>query len=168
MNLKFTLDNVMKKRTEQGLGIKTKQASTLSAFEIDLLWSLGLLGTSTPEQLFHTTVFSLGLGCALRAGKEHKALRSVPFNSQFTFHQDSEGKVFFRYTEDIGLKTNKGGIKHRKFKPKVVDVYQIDDPERCPVRILLKLISMLPEGRTCQSLYLQPRKKFSQGELVSG
>ena len=30
-----------------------------------------------------------------------------------------------RYCEDIGLKTNKGGIKHRKIEPEVVDVYPV-------------------------------------------
>ena len=48
-----------------------------------------------------------------------------------------EGKLFIRYTEDIGLKTNKGGLKHRKVDPKIVDVYQLDSIEHCPVRIVL-------------------------------
>ena len=69
--------------------------------------------------------------------------------------------MFLRYTEDLGLKTNKGGLKHRKTEPKVVNVYQLDSTDRCPVRILLFYLNKLPKNRTCQALYLQPKKKFS-------
>ena len=104
--------------------------------------------------------FTIGLSCSLRAGKEHYNLRNIPFDSQFTFLHDHNGKLYFRYCEDIGLKTNKGGIKHRKFDPKVVDVCQISNAECCPVRILYMYMNLLPEGRKCKSLYLQCRKKF--------
>ena len=151
----------MKQRTSDGIGISVKQAEILTFTDEDLLWSLGLLGTHSPQVLLHTVVFSLGLSCALRAGQEHRNLRSIPFNSQFKFLYDSSGKLYFNFTEDLGLKTNKGGIKHRKVKAKNVDVYQTDNLERCPVRILLKYLSMLPNSRNCKCLYLQPRKKFT-------
>ena len=38
---------------------------------------------------------------------------------------NSEGRVFLRYTEEARFKTNKGGLKHQKVQPKVVDVYPI-------------------------------------------
>ena len=83
------------------------------------MWSSGLLGCSNPEQLLNTVVFIIGKGFALRAGKEHYCLRSPSFeNSQFKFQQDEDGVTFLHYTEDIGLKTNKGGLKHRKVDPK--------------------------------------------------
>ena len=106
-------------------------------------------------------LFSLGLSCALRAGQEHRNLRSVPFDSQFTFLQDECGKLYFRYVEDLGMKTNKGGIKQRKIEPKVVNVYQTDNPDRCPVRILMLYMSMLPKNRNCKSLYLKPKTRFT-------
>ena len=105
-------------------------------------------------------MFTIGLSCSLRAGKKHYNLRSIPFDSQFTFLCDHNEKLYFHYCEDIGLKTNKGGIKHRKIYPKVVDVYQISNAEHCPVRILYMYMNLLPEGRKCKSLYLQCRKKF--------
>ena len=120
----------------------------------DLLWSLELLGTYSPEVLLHTVVFSLGLHCALRAGKEHRSLRSPPFKSQFQILNDSGGKVFVRYTKDFGLKTNKGGLKHRKLDPKVVDVYPSSNQDRCPVAILLKYLSLLLKSRKCKAFYL--------------
>ena len=160
-DVRFTLDNVMKQRTQQGLGNTVRQAEVLTLSDEDILWNLGLLGTTNPEVMLVTVMFTVGLSCNLRAGKEHHVLRSIPFESQFTFYNDSEGKLAFRFHEDIGLKTNKGGIKHRKIGGKVVDVYQIDNPDRCSVRILWKYMSMLPVGRQCKSLYLQPRKKYA-------
>ena len=55
-------------------------------------------------------VFSLGMSCALCAGKEHRALRSMGFNSQISWRIASDGQRYFVYREDAGLKTNKGGI----------------------------------------------------------
>ena len=66
-----------------------------------------------------------------------------------------------RYREDIGLKTNRGGIKHRKIEPKSVDVYPLVSSFKCPLYIIGKYLSMLPENRTCKALYLQPLKEFT-------
>ena len=74
---------------------------------------------------------------------------------------DSRGNLYLRYTEDVGLKTNKGGLKHRNVESKVVDVHCISDVSRCPVRIFMKYLSMLPKNRVTEALYLQPRKKFT-------
>ena len=57
-----------------------------------------------------------------------------------------------------GFKTNKGGIKHRKVEPKVVDMYPIRDESRCPVRIILYYLSKFPPNRNCEAFYLQPKK----------
>ena len=138
-----------------------RKSDVLNLTDEDILWSLGLLGTHSPEVLLHTVMFTIGLSCSLRAGKEHYCLRSVPFNSQFTFLYDNEGKLYFRYVEDIGLKTNKGGLKHRKVQPKEVTVYQLSNPDCCPVRILNLYLSLLPKNRNCKSLYLQPRKRYT-------
>ena len=68
----------------------------------------GFLGSSNPEQLLYTVLFVLGLNCALHAGKEHRSLRSIPFNSKLTWMYDDQGVKFLRYQEDVALKTNKG------------------------------------------------------------
>ena len=161
--IRFTLDNIMKERTAQGVGVTVKQAQILNSFEEYLLWNLGLLGMSTPNILLNTVVFVLGKGCALRAGYEHRSLRSPPFNSQFVFLHDEQGQVFIRYTEDVGSKTNKGGLKHRKVEPKSVDIYPSEMFERCPVNIILRYLSLLPKERTCTAFYLLPVTKFSPG-----
>ena len=100
----------MKMRTEQGVGRSVRKAMVLNVCDEDILWNFGLLGTYCPEVLLTTVMFTLGLSCSLRAGKEHYALRSIPFDSQFTFLNDHNGKLYFQYREDIGLKTNKGGL----------------------------------------------------------
>ena len=73
-DVKFTLDNVMKIRTEQGVNSKVRQAEILTSNHKEYLWLLNLLGTSNPEQLLTTIIFIVGKGFALRAGKEHHVL----------------------------------------------------------------------------------------------
>ena len=68
-DLKFTLDNTMKQRTSDGVGITVKKAQVLSFSDEDVLWSLGLLGTYSPEVSMNTVIYMLGISCALRAGK---------------------------------------------------------------------------------------------------
>ena len=161
-DLKFTLDNLMKEHAACGVINSLKQAEVLSFTDEDILWSKGLLGIHNPTVLVNTVVFLLGLTCSLRAGKEHRILRSIPFKSQFEFCYDADASLFLRYTEDSGLKTNKSGLKHRSVDCKVVDVYCVANIERCPVRIFQFYLSMLPKHRVCQALYLQPRKKFTE------
>ena len=71
-DVRFTVDNVMKLQTSQGIGLSVKQAQILSEFDEDLLWNLGLLGSSNPETLLNTMMFVIGKGFSLRAGHETK------------------------------------------------------------------------------------------------
>ena len=160
-DIKFTLDNLMKERCSQGIGTKVRQAEKLTQFHEEVFWSMGLLGSKDPSTLLNTVIFMLGKGLALRAGEEHRYLKSPLFSSQLSFMHDEEGSVFVRYKEEAGVKTNKGGLKHRKVDPKTVDMYATSDVERCPVRMLLTYLSKLPRDRSCEALYLQPRHKFS-------
>ena len=161
-DLRFTLDNVMKERCSQVVTCTpTCKADVLTAVDQDILWSMGILGVDNPDQLLNTVLFTIGLSCALRAGKEHRNLRSIPFNSQFSWHVSDDGYYYIKYTEDVQSKTNRGGLKHRKVMPKTVNIHPIESSHRCPVQILGKYFALLPENRTCQSLYLQPKKKFT-------
>ena len=130
-DIRFTLDNVMKACTAQGIGISVRRAQILSTTDEDYLWSIGRLGTSNPDQLLTTLVFMIGKGFALRADKEHQNLRNSYYNSQLSFVKDEDGDLLIRYTEDIGLKTNKGGLKHRKVEAKSVDLFPIENANRC-------------------------------------
>ena len=50
--IRFTLDNLMKQRTENGIGNKVRKAQVLSNFDEELLWNLGLLGQSNQIRQF--------------------------------------------------------------------------------------------------------------------
>ena len=160
VDLKFTLDNVMKERASLNIGGVPKKADVLSQLNIDILWENNYLGLETPEQLLRTVFFVVGMSCVLRAGKEHQNLRSLPFNSQFSWAIDSSGREYMRYTEDLSQKTNKGGLKHRTIKPKCVNVYPVHGSRRCPIAVIKKYLSLLPECRKCKCFYLQTKKKF--------
>ena len=69
--VKFSLDNVMKLHTLQGLGMEVKQADVINSTHEEDLWSVGLLGGHDPEVLLNTIVYIIGKGCALQAGKAH-------------------------------------------------------------------------------------------------
>ena len=105
-------------------------------------------------------VFCVGKGFALHTGKEHRALHAIPFDSQLSFHHDEDQEIYLQYKEDIGTKTNKGGLKHKKVETKTVVMYASDRPECCPLHIILKYMNLLPKTHSCQAFYLQPRKKF--------
>ena len=74
--------------------------------------------------------------------------------------RDSDGEIFLRYSEDLGTKTNKGGLKHRKIEAKTVDLYATVNADRCPLCAIMKYLSVVPKNRTCNAFYLQPRKKY--------
>ena len=151
----------MKECTSAGLGITVRKADIITKMDEDILWHRGILGTENPEQLMHTVLYLVGLYCALRAGKEHRNLRSIPFDSQFSWMFDDSGVTYLQYREDVGLKTNKGGLKHKKLDPKVVDVYPIPNSYRCPLRVIGMYLSLLPEVRTTKAFYLQPLREYT-------
>ena len=137
-----------------------RQAEIFTFTDEDYLCSMGFFGSSTPDQLLNTVIFCVGKGFALCAGQEHRVLRGVNHNSQFKFMRNRDGEIFFSYTEDKGLKTNKGGLKHMKLVPKTVYLYVTNNLECCPLRILIKYLSLMQKNRTCPAFYLQPRKKY--------
>ena len=95
--VRFTLDNVMKGCVAAGVGTKVRQAEVLTFSDEDLFWSLGVLGYHNPEALLHNVVFSLGLNCALRAGKEHRVLRSIPLTPSLS------SKQMFMVQDTLGI-----------------------------------------------------------------
>ncbi|XP_021360810.1 zinc finger MYM-type protein 2-like [Mizuhopecten yessoensis] len=139
--LRGVLDARMKNLAKQGLGINKKQAEIITEEQEQLMWEKGVLGTDTPEKLLNTLVYQLGLNLSLRAGQEHRNLRCGPY-SQITVKQDSAGKTYLEYREDVS-KTNAGGLLHRKVTPKVTRAYENTVlPDQCPVKIYQKFMSL--------------------------
>ncbi len=161
-NVRYTLDNVMKERVQKGIGVTVKKTSVLSYEDEEKLWRLGLLGRYNPEQLVRTVIFLLGLHLALRAAKEHCVLRSPGFDSQIEIVYIN-GVRHLKYVEHIGNKTNKGGLRHKKFKPKEVTVFPNSDKSRCPVATYCQYVNSLPQNRKSSALYLRPKKNYSPG-----
>ncbi len=113
------------------------------------------------HQLVKTLLFLISMQCALHAGGEHHSLRPLGFNSQFkmTF---LGGVWHLVYTEDLGTKTNPGGLYHKKVKPKQVTIYpNTENRDHCLVALFVKYHSKLPMNRKCSALYLQPCKVFT-------
>ena len=158
--LRNVLDNTMKERTAQGLGVR-KSCDIISLVHEDRMFECGALGESNPEQLLRTIIYMLGLHLALRGGIEHMRLRRPGFQCQIVNELDEEtGKEILIYTEDALQKTNQGGLVGKPTH-KVVRIFPSENVNRCPVRLFCKYLSLLPQGRSCGKLYLRPKQKFT-------
>ena len=133
-----------------------KQAQPIDQQE-DLLWKKGLLGDSSPQTLFDTVVFYIGLCFALRSGVEHRHLRHVP--CQIELVEPIQGIPYLIYREDVS-KTNQGGLDHRKRERKEVIHYaNQENPEKCLVRLFKLYQSKCPPDRPDGAFYLKPLEK---------
>ena len=140
------LDNLMKERAKDNIGLTKRQAGLINENIENRLWNDGILGEENPDQLQSTVLFLLGLNLGLRAGDEHYALRrdSPTKASQLSFKRNDKGVRCLVYTEDSVTKTNQGGLKHMRKDRKIVWVYPSENATRCPVRIVDKYICLLP------------------------
>ncbi len=145
--VKFTLDNLMKKRASEP-GFECQGAEAIPVESEEEMWKNGILGEENPIQLCHTVMYLLGLGFALRGGDEHQNLCAPGFNPQIIV-QKGKGHKFLLYQEDRKSKTNQGGIFHRKYQPQTAQIYEnSENSDRCLVRLFEKYTSLLPAGKT--------------------
>jgi hypothetical protein len=139
--MREALDGKMKELTRKGVGLNRKQADIITADQEESLWQKGILGTDTPTKLLDTLLYSVGLNFALRAGQEHRNLRTGIY-TQLKIKVASDGHKFLEYTEDVS-KTNSGGLGSRKVKAKVTRAYENrEEPDRCIVRIFEKYMGL--------------------------
>ena len=115
-----TLDSEMKHLNSTGQYIHKRRAEPITVEDENLLWELGLLGTTSPTVLLHTLVYMVGLYFALRSGSEHRWLRYVP--AQIQLIEKPHACPYLIYQEDIS-KTNQGGLHSRTKQPKEVIHY---------------------------------------------
>ena len=155
------LDNVMKERAGQQIGLIKKQAQVISMRHKNLLWGTNVLGEDTPDKLRDTVLYIIGVNCALRAGDEHYYLRRPGgcTSSQFSFEMNSEGVNCLVYREDTITKTNQGGLKDMKKDRKIVWIKPNVNLARCPVRLVQKYLNLLPQWGKKPNFYLQSLKK---------
>ena len=172
--LRPVLDNVMKERALQHIGLVTKQAQVITYEYEEKLWNSGILGEDTPQKLRDTVLFLLGINLALRAGDEHYFLRrdTPDRKSQISFERDSAGIRCLVYREDCVTKTNSGGLNDMNKQRKIVWVYPSDNVNKCPVRLTDKYISLCPPYFRKANFYLQGLHKTNPavwyGEQVLG
>ena len=128
----------------------------LTVDEEEMLWRKKILGDHSPQSLLYTVFFMIGFYFALRSGDEHRQLRYHP--CQIKVVEKPGERPYLVYTEDIS-KNRPGGLKGRKYKPKVVTHYaNIENPSRCFVRIFKKYNSLCPPDRPHDAFYLSPMK----------
>lgn len=153
--LRNTLDTQMKELAARGLRVRRKQAEIITITEEETMWK-SVLGSDTPKKLVDTLIYLFGLNFALRACKEHRNLRCGP-DSQIEVKVDVQGRRFLRYTEDVS-KSCQGGLNHRRIVPKSVDAYEnVENPDRCIVRLYEQYLSHRPDSPRCSdAMYLRP------------
>ena len=148
LDVKTVLDNIMKERAVNNVGLVRKQAEVITPEYEEKLWVSGVLGEDTPDKLRETVLFVLGINLALRAGDEHYDLRrdNKTKPSQISFERDvTSAKRCLVYREDTVTKTNDGGLSNLKKERKVVWVFPSKNVNRCPVRLVDKYVSLCPE-----------------------
>ena len=156
-DFRATLDAEMKRLNQKGVGSKKRQAEPISTTEEEQLWECGVLGDHCPQSLLNSVFYLNGLSFALRSGDKHRQLRLK--NSQIQVVESHGERAFLRYTEDAS-KNNEGGLKSRKIQPKVaIQHANVDNPDRCPVRIYKKYLSLCPGSNPSNAFYLKPLKK---------
>ena len=67
LDLRNTVDNLMKEKTSMGLGDSNPSLYISFAVE-EPLWQKNVLGESNPLQLLLTIGYVMGIACALRGG----------------------------------------------------------------------------------------------------
>ncbi len=153
VKVKFTLDNIMKKRAQSQCTPDVWCSTPISYSDEEKMWSSGILG-ELPDQLSNTIMFLLGMHLALRGGEEHRQLRCPPFNCQLTISRDSANEKVLLYQEDFKTKTNQGGLSGRKFVPKQVKIYpNTANSDRDPVRLFKKYVGLLPSDGKYSAFY---------------
>ena len=134
----ITLDNQFKSLCSDGVGSSSSQTEGISSEEEECLWSSWVLNVTTPTGLLRATFFYSGKCFCLRGGNEHQNL-SV---SQIQRLYDPDR---YLYTEKSS-KNKQGGLKQLRLEHKVLNITANKTAgERCPVFILDKYISKLPE-----------------------
>ena len=157
LGMRNVLDNTMKERTAQGLGV-TISSSVISLDQESQLFDRGILGEDNPEKLVYTVIYMMGLHLALWGGVKHTRLRHPGFDSQISIEIDDKQREHLVYKADPLQKNNQGGIGCFN-STKTVYVYKASNTLRCPVCLFKKYVKLLLNGKSCKKLYLHPKVK---------
>ncbi len=92
LHLKFSVDNIMKKRESARIGNVSGVSSPISHNEEERMWQAGVLGEDEPTKLRNMVMFLLGIHCALRGGRTPPSL--VPA-FRFTVQRPGRSQKWF-------------------------------------------------------------------------
>ena len=151
------LDNVMCECTEANVGVNPRQTEIISYEDEEKLWQNNILGEDTPNKLWDTVLFLIGLNVYLCACEEHYLLRrDMPDQkSQISFQNNDQGVRCMVYQEDSITKTHDGGLNDMRCDRKIVWVYpNKEKPARCPVRLVQKYLALCPKTKKRSNFYL--------------
>ena len=99
---RVVLDNIMKERALQNIGMVKKQAQLIPLSFEQTMWDKGVLGEHEPEILRDTVLFLVGINCGLRAGDEHHDLRRMPQANPLNFlSKEVKMEIDVLYTQRI-------------------------------------------------------------------
>ncbi len=105
------------------------------------MWQNSILGDDTPEKLVNMLLYLIGVHFALHVCDKHKNLK-VGAYSQLKIKIDPHTNYCYLEYVENRLKNNQGGIKSLHHKTKVAKAFEnVDNPQRCIVRIFEKYIS---------------------------
>ena len=150
--LQRTVDAYFHNLHSQGLG-STKHAEVVTPEEEEQLWTSGVMNSTTPKGLQNTVFHLVGKAFCLRGGAEQRNFKL----SQF---QRCEGS--YVYHENTSKNRN-GSFKQLHVK-KVVPIHFCPQAgERCPVSLLDKYLSRLPEeAKEKDVFYVQPLESAAE------
>ena len=93
---------------------------------------------------------------AVRSGDEHRQLHSRPCQIQVIERPGQ--RAYLEYVKDSS-KNRPGGLKGRKWNPKIVQHHDNpENPARCFVRLFKRYQNLLSKDRPDGSFYFQPLK----------
>ena len=98
VSMRNTLDNQMKQLSKQGVVHKHSQAKAITLQE-DHMWKSDLLGNDTPEKLFNTLLYLIGIHFTLRACEEYKLLKTRAFGQLKLKVDYDTNRRYLEYTE---------------------------------------------------------------------
>ncbi|XP_070206614.1 uncharacterized protein KIAA1958 homolog [Littorina saxatilis] len=145
-NVRAVAKSKQKKLKSAGKGNLPQRACALTDEEVETLWDSGQLGVSTPRAIINTLWWLNCLHFGMRARTEHRQMCW----SDVTVQMDSSGHRFLEFNERT-TKT-RTGVSRQDVRAKPRAYEDVENPERCPVKIFEKYASLRP-AETCGSNY---------------
>ena len=100
-----------------------------------LLWQNNVFDLNTSKGLSYAVFYYVGKVFGVRGASEHHQLEA----EQFSFLADEQGS--YVQFEERRVKTNQGGISHKRYAPRKVQHYEVEG-NTCVYKILLKYFEL--------------------------